>query len=91
MIEKDKVKIKKLILYLKGITKMPIYSYHCKDCNNHFELLVGVTADSNERKCAHCGSKNIEKTLSSFSFRMGSSSSGSSSGSCSTGGGCPTC
>jgi putative FmdB family regulatory protein len=70
---------------------MPIYSYHCKECDNHFELLVGVTADSNEKKCPKCGNKNIEKTLSSFSFRMGQSSTGSPSGSCSTGGCCPTC
>lgn len=70
---------------------MPIYSYHCKDCSNDFELLVGVTADSNEKKCPQCGSKKIEKSLSSFSFRMGQSSPASSSGSCSTGGCCPTC
>jgi putative FmdB family regulatory protein len=70
---------------------MPIYSYHCKECGKDFELLVGVTADSNEKKCTQCGSKNIEKTLSSFSFRMGQSSTGNSSGSCSSGGCCPTC
>ena len=70
---------------------MPIYSYHCNDCGNRFDLLVGVTADSKEKKCTECGSKNIEKTLSSFSFRMGPSSTGSPSGSCSTGGCCPTC
>jgi putative FmdB family regulatory protein len=71
--------------------KMPIYSYRCKKCGSEFELLVGVTADSKEKKCSKCGSKDIEKTLSSFSFKMGSSSTGNPRGSCSTGGCCPTC
>ena len=70
---------------------MPIYSYNCKKCSSTFDLLVGVTADSGEKKCPQCGSEKIEKTLSSFSFRMGQSSSGSSGGSCSSGGCCPTC
>jgi len=70
---------------------MPIYSYICKECGNAFDLLVGVTAGSSEKKCPKCGSQKIEKTLSSFSFRMGQSSSGGSTGSCSSGGCCPTC
>jgi putative FmdB family regulatory protein len=82
----------KYILYLERNEKMPIYSYRCKECSNNFELLVGVTADSTEKKCPQCGSQNIEKTLSSFSFKMGSSSAGTpSGGACSTGGCCPTC
>jgi putative FmdB family regulatory protein len=71
---------------------MPIYSYQCKKCGNKFDLLVGVTADAGKLICPQCGNKNIEKTLSSFSFRMGSSSvSNTPSGSCSSGGCCPTC
>ncbi|MFC2165811.1 FmdB family zinc ribbon protein [Acidobacteriota bacterium] len=71
---------------------MPIYSYHCKDCQNKFDLLIGVTADQTELKCDKCGSASIEKTMGSFSVRMGLSTIPSGSGgSCSSGGCCPTC
>ena len=46
---------------------MPIYSYSCKKCGNKFELLEGMTARKAEKKCSHCGSKQIEKTLAAFS------------------------
>jgi putative FmdB family regulatory protein len=55
---------------------MPIYAYKCKDCGAQFELLVGVTSDSNEIRCEKCGSKNLERLLSTFG--LGSSSSSSS-------------
>jgi len=71
---------------------MPIYTYRCKDCENSFDFLVGVTSDQAELKCDKCGSRNIEKTLGAFSVRMGASPfSGGAGGSCSTGGCCPTC
>ncbi|NOR15922.1 MAG: hypothetical protein GQ544_09465, partial [Candidatus Aminicenantes bacterium] len=53
-----------------------------------FDLLVGVTADAVEKKCAKCGSSKLKKTIGSFSVRMGSSSSPSN---CSSGSCCPTC
>ena len=46
---------------------MPIYNYVCKECGENFDLLIGVVSESVELKCRKCGSKNIEKTLSSFS------------------------
>ncbi|MFC2158758.1 zinc ribbon domain-containing protein [Acidobacteriota bacterium] len=74
---------------------MPIYNYKCSKCQSRFELLVGVTADSNELKCTECGSTDIEKQLSTFS--VGSSSQSQpdcASGSCPTSpcatGTCPT-
>jgi putative FmdB family regulatory protein len=68
---------------------MPMYSYLCKACGKKFDLLIGVTAEKTEFKCKYCNSKNIEKTLSSFS--VGSARGRSSPGtSCSTGA-CPTC
>ncbi|MGD8538623.1 MAG: zinc ribbon domain-containing protein [Candidatus Aminicenantes bacterium] len=71
---------------------MPIYSYRCNKCQNEFDLLVGVTSDKAELKCSKCGSTKIEKKMSSFSCRMGLSTTPSSSGgACSTGGCCPTC
>lgn len=64
---------------------MPIYSYRCDECDHRFDLLVGVTADSAERKCAKCGSQKVKKTLASFS--VGSSTpepSSCSAGTCTT-------
>lgn len=68
---------------------MPIYAYVCKDCGAKFEMLVGVTLEEKELKCEKCGSKNVQRTLDSFSIGSAGSPSGSS-GSCSTGT-CPTC
>ncbi len=63
---------------------MPIFTYVCKECGENFDLLVGVTAESVVPKCRKCGSKNIEKTVSSFSV-------GNSTGNSSTAGlSCPT-
>ena len=67
---------------------MPIYTYKCQDCKDEFDLLVGVTADAGEKKCAKCGSTQLKKTMGSFSVRMGGSSSPSS---CTSGSCCPTC
>lgn len=69
---------------------MPIYSYQCQDCQAKFDLLVGVTSESAELKCQKCGSKKIQKTLTSFSVRTGSSEQSCSTGTC-TPVSCPTC
>lgn len=68
---------------------MPIYSYRCKKCSHNFDMLVGVTAETGDLKCTECGSTEVEKTMSSFTVRMGTSSSGTPS--CSSGSCCPTC
>ena len=69
---------------------MPIFTYICKDCGEKFDLLVGVTAEKAEFKCKKCKSKNITKTLTSFSVGGSSGSNSESSGpSCPTGT-CPT-
>jgi putative FmdB family regulatory protein len=72
---------------------MPIFSYRCSDCENQFDLLVGVTSDSGEQKCPKCGSTKINKILSGFSVRMAASKNSCSTGTCSPNptGGCPTC
>lgn len=67
---------------------MPIYTYLCEDCLHEFDLLVGVTADAGEKKCAKCGSTKLKKAIGSFSVRMGGSASSSS---CAGGSCCPTC
>jgi len=60
---------------------MPLHTYICQDCGEEFDLLIGVTAEKPELKCARCNSKSIKKKLSSF----GVGKSGSSGSSCPTG------
>lgn len=52
---------------------MPIYSYICNDCKEKFDLFMGIGGQNEKLVCKKCGSKNIEKTFSSFG--VGSSSS----------------
>ena len=68
---------------------MPLYSYICKDCGEKFDLLIGVTSEKAELKCNECGSKNIEKALSSFGIGDSKGKSSSSGPICPTGT-CPT-
>lgn len=78
---------------------MPIYEYHCNDCDRDFEELV--FSEGQEVKCPFCSSEKTEKLMSACKFKTGgggsdpfpSSSGSSSSSSCSgcTGGNCSTC
>lgn len=47
---------------------MPIYEYTCKKCNKIFESLVLSSSDIKGIKCPECGSDEVQKMLSSFSF-----------------------
>ena len=63
---------------------MPIYEYRCEHCKKEFEELV--LGSSYEVNCPECKSGDVEKLLSTFSFKNDgnySSSVGSS--------GCGTC
>ena len=40
---------------------MPLYSYHCSDCDNEFEILVGA---SETAACPSCGSIKLEQMMS---------------------------
>ncbi len=40
---------------------MPLYDYHCKACSESFELLLRT---SETALCPHCGSTEVEKSLS---------------------------
>ncbi len=68
---------------------MPVYTYVCKDCNEEFDLLIGMTSEKIELKCKKCNSENIEKKLGSFSVGHSKGKSVSSGPSCPTGT-CPT-
>ncbi|MBR2344627.1 MAG: zinc ribbon domain-containing protein [Lentisphaeria bacterium] len=64
---------------------MPLFSYHCRECDAEFELLL-ARFDS-EAECPHCGSPDIDRLPS----RIGAISSGNScamKSSCPAAGGC---
>ena len=69
-----------------GARSMPIYEFICKKCKHEFEELVMSTSE--KINCPDCGSKRIERAMSTFSYSSGGSfshSSGNSCGSCSSG------
>jgi len=45
---------------------LPIYDYICKDCQERFDLFIGVAGKDEKHICKKCGSKNIEKIFASF-------------------------
>jgi putative FmdB family regulatory protein len=63
---------------------MPIYEYHCSNCNKEFEKLMGFSDPNiNSPECPECQSNNTHRLLSkvaSFSSRGTGFSSGSSCG-----------
>jgi putative FmdB family regulatory protein len=62
---------------------MPLYEYECRKCERKFETLVSLRDSGDPVKCPHCGSKETDKLLSTFSTSVGSSMRGAS---CSTAG-----
>lgn len=64
---------------------MPIYEYSCSKCGDDFELLV---FKSDEPACPKCGSKNLQKKMSTCGFSVGYKFKGASSPS---GSGCSGC
>jgi putative FmdB family regulatory protein len=47
------------------ISRMPIYEFHCCECNRDSEVLVRQ-ADWKGTKCPLCGSAKLDKKLSVF-------------------------
>ncbi|MDR2430293.1 MAG: zinc ribbon domain-containing protein [Puniceicoccales bacterium] len=70
---------------------MPLYEYECRNCHGRSELLVSA---SRPPVCPHCGSKRLEKQLSTFATRGGGNAGGhthkhsAACGCCHHGGGC---
>ncbi len=60
---------------------MPLFEYHCADCDEEFEELVSFS-QSNDMECPKCGSKNTQKLVSTFATMGGSGRSSSTGGSC---------
>jgi putative FmdB family regulatory protein len=66
---------------------MPIYEFHCAQCERDSEILVRST-DWKNSECPHCGSKKLAKKFSTFAASgAGESLSGKKSGGHSCGGG----
>ena len=58
---------------------MPIYEYHCDECDSDFETLIWKTDSTEKQICPKCGSKKTVRKFSTFST---ASAPGSSTGSC---------
>ena len=62
---------------------MPIYEYHCRECDHRFQRLQPVSAAATGLTCPQCGSEQVERLLSAFAST--SSGGGTSAGSRSCG------
>jgi len=60
---------------------MPIFEYRCKQCS-HVTSFLEKAGTKKSHPCEKCGSKEVEKLLSTFAAKTGTSSTGDSS--------CPT-
>jgi putative FmdB family regulatory protein len=59
---------------------MPIYEFHCAQCEHDSEILVR-SSDWKGTKCPHCGSAKISKKFSTFATSgAGEASSGKKGG-----------
>ncbi|HSR10082.1 MAG TPA: zinc ribbon domain-containing protein [Thermodesulfobacteriota bacterium] len=67
---------------------MPIFEYHCSNCDEDFEKLV--LSSSAKIQCPRCNKTKVTKKMSAFSFKTGSKASVPSSSS-SQSGGCCSC
>lgn len=46
---------------------MPIYEFHCEECDKDFEALVMISSALKDVSCKHCNSTNIKKMVSATS------------------------
>ena len=68
---------------------MPLYEYHCDDCNESFELRRPMSASDEATECPNCDGQNVKRQISVFmAFTKGASGSKSLGGGCACGGAC---
>ena len=48
---------------------VPLYEYRCNTCNQMTSALVYSWSESQEPDCRHCGSSDVQRLISKFSFR----------------------
>ncbi len=46
---------------------MPIYEFHCEDCDKDFESLIMIASAIDNVTCKHCKSSNVKKLVSAVS------------------------
>ncbi len=63
---------------------MPLFEYRCKKCGHINEVLV-FGSEKPELVCEKCGSKKLEKIMSSFNARVNDSFGSSGTPTCPTG------
>lgn len=49
---------------------MPIYEFHCKDCNAVFETLSTSASAGMTTVCPQCRGENVKKIMSAGSFKL---------------------
>ncbi|MBI5427204.1 MAG: zinc ribbon domain-containing protein [Nitrospinae bacterium] len=49
---------------------MPLYEYHCQDCQKDFTLLQSASVKKEETRCDECGSGNVERKFSTFASNV---------------------
>ena len=49
---------------------MPLYEYKCRDCETPFETIV---SSGDTVRCPECESENLDRLISTFAVRGGSS------------------
>jgi len=45
---------------------MPLYEYHCRGCENVFEMLRRIKDADSDVACPRCESKDVERQFSTF-------------------------
>jgi len=53
---------------------MPLYEYHCNDCDSQFEELQPMNAPKQGAECATCSGTNTHRVLSVFAKGSGAQS-----------------
>ena len=53
-------------LYRPRRLAVPLYEYRCQDCDERFETLQAIGADSSGVLCPACGAEHVERLLSTF-------------------------
>jgi putative FmdB family regulatory protein len=66
---------------------MPIYEFHCEQCERDSEVLIR-SSDWKGTVCPHCGSQKLSKKFSTFAAAGAGNRSTPSMGSGNGGGGC---
>ncbi len=49
---------------------MPIYEYHCNDCNGEFSELILNLKEAGRVRCKYCNGRSLSRLVSSFSVHQ---------------------